>query len=99
MVLTFFVLDLCLDILDAVRGLNLQSNGFASEGLDKDLHSTTETQDQVKGRLLLDVIIGESAAIFKLFASKNQPLLIGGNSCQQRRRGQLESKELVSFKT
>lgn len=31
---TFFVLDLALDIIDGIRGLNLQGNGLASERLD-----------------------------------------------------------------
>merc|ERR1719391_1139305 len=32
------VLDLCLDILDGVRGLHLKGDGLAREGLDEDLH-------------------------------------------------------------
>ena len=32
------VLDLGLDILDGVRGLDLQGDGLPSEGLHKDLH-------------------------------------------------------------
>ncbi len=37
---------------------------------------TSKTQHKVKGGLLLDVVIRESSAIFKLFPSKNQSLLI-----------------------
>merc|ERR1719499_1534507 len=32
------------------------------------------------GECLLDVVIRESSAIFKLFASKDQPLLVWGNA-------------------
>ena len=42
------VLDLSLDVVDGVRGLDLEGNGLASEGLDKDLHTTTKAKDQVK---------------------------------------------------
>jgi len=37
------VLDLGLDILDGVRGLHFQGDGLASQGLDEDLHTTTQT--------------------------------------------------------
>ena len=35
---SLLVLDLCLDIVNCVRGLNLEGDGLASEGLHKDLH-------------------------------------------------------------
>ena len=35
---TFLVLDFCLDILDAIRGLDLESDGLARQGFDEDLH-------------------------------------------------------------
>merc|ERR1719400_1205105 len=35
---SFLVLDLGLDILNGVRGLDLQSNGLAGEGFDENLH-------------------------------------------------------------
>ena len=34
----YLYLDLGLDILDGVRWLNLEGDGLAREGLDKDLH-------------------------------------------------------------
>jgi len=73
----FLVLDLRLDILDAVRWFHLKSDGLASQGFDKDLHSSTQTQNKMKGGLLLDVVIGESATILQLLAGENQPLLVG----------------------
>jgi len=74
------VLDFSLDILDRVRRLHLQSNGFASQGLDKDLHSATEPQNQVKSALLLDVVVGEGPTVLQLLASEDEPLLIWGNA-------------------
>ncbi len=32
---SLLILDLSLDIINSVRGLNIKSNGFASEGLHK----------------------------------------------------------------
>merc|ERR1712243_249012 len=76
----FLVLDLGLDIFDGIRGLNLQGDGLASQGLDKNLHATTQTKDQMKGGLLLDIVVRQGPAILKLLTSKDQPLLIWGNA-------------------
>merc|ERR1711972_109648 len=35
----FFILDLCLDIVDGVRGLHLKSDGFPREGFNENLHT------------------------------------------------------------
>ncbi|KAL0097160.1 hypothetical protein J3Q64DRAFT_1711876 [Phycomyces blakesleeanus] len=35
---TFLVLDLLLNVINAVRALNLEGDGLAGEGLHKDLH-------------------------------------------------------------
>ena len=40
----------------------------------------TKTKDQVKGRFLLDVVVAKGASIFQLFPSKDQPLLIRGDT-------------------
>merc|ERR1711970_526151 len=40
------------------------------------LGTTTESQHQVQGRLLLDVVVGQGASILKLLTSEDQPLLI-----------------------
>jgi len=77
---SLLVLDLGLYILDRVRRLDLKGDGLASQGLDKDLHTTTKAEDQVKGRLLLDVVVAQSAAILQLFAGKDQTLLIWRDS-------------------
>jgi hypothetical protein len=52
---------------------------FPVEGLDKNLLTTAETQDEMEGKLLLDVVIRQSASFLKLIAgkdSKDETLLI-----------------------
>ncbi|XP_068010804.1 polyubiquitin-G-like [Melanerpes formicivorus] len=78
--LAFLVLDLGLHILNGVSAFHLQGDGLACEGLHKDLHAPPQTQDKVEGGLLLDVVVGEGAAILQLLASKDQPLLIWRNA-------------------
>jgi hypothetical protein len=70
------VLDLALDVVDGVARFNLQCDRLAGESFDEDLHTTTKTEDQVEGRLLLDVVVGESAAVLELLAGENQALLV-----------------------
>jgi len=38
------ILNLGLDGLDRVGGLNFEGNGLSSEGLDENLHSTTKSE-------------------------------------------------------
>ncbi|MCO5561096.1 hypothetical protein L7F22_014717 [Adiantum nelumboides] len=77
---TLLVLNLGLHVVDGVRALNFKRDGLASKGFYKDLHATTKTEDKVEGGLFLDVIICKSAAIFKLLASEDEALLIGGDT-------------------
>uniref|UniRef100_A0A453JW85 Uncharacterized protein n=1 Tax=Aegilops tauschii subsp. strangulata TaxID=200361 RepID=A0A453JW85_AEGTS len=70
------VLDLRLDVVYGVRRLNLERDGLAGEGLDEDLHSTTQAEHQVEGGLLLDVVVSEGATVLKLLASKDEALLV-----------------------
>jgi len=77
---SFLVLDLGLNGFNGVGLLNLQGNGLTSESLDEDLHSTSESQDKVKGRFLLDVVVLESTAILKLLTGEDKSLLIWGNT-------------------
>merc|ERR1719466_742671 len=77
---SFFVLDLCLHIFNGIRWFHLQSNSFSGEGLDKDLHSSSETENKMKSALLLDVVIRKSSSILQLFTSKDESLLVWGNS-------------------
>merc|ERR1719351_475653 len=73
-------MDLGLHVLDGVGRLHLKGDCLAGEGLDEDLHATTQTKDQVEGGLLLNVVVGEGPAILKLLAGEDEPLLIRGNS-------------------
>jgi len=77
---SLLVLDLGLDVLDGVRRLDLQSDGLAGQGLDKDLHASAQPQDEMEGGLLLDVVVRESPAVLELLSSKDQTLLIWGDS-------------------
>jgi hypothetical protein len=43
---------------------------LASEGLDEDRHAFPGMQHQVKGELLLDVVVSEGTTILELLASK-----------------------------
>lgn len=44
------------------------------------LTTTTQAEDEVEGRLLLDVVIRKSAAILELLAGEDQALLVRGNT-------------------
>ena len=77
---TLLVLNLLLHGLDSVRGLDFEGDGLPGEGFDKDLHTTTETEDQVEGRLFLDVVVREGAAVFELLAGEDKTLLVRGNT-------------------
>ncbi|KAF0734071.1 hypothetical protein Ae201684_009241 [Aphanomyces euteiches] len=76
----FLVLDFLLHVVNGVRRFHVKRDGLARQSLDEDLHTTTQAQHQVQGRLLLDVVVREGATIFKLLAGKNQALLIRGNA-------------------
>jgi len=74
---TLLVLNLSLDVVNGVGRLDLKSDGLSSEGLDEDLHTTSESEDKMECRFLLDVVIGESTAILKLLTGEDKSLLIG----------------------
>ena len=71
------VLDLGLDVLDGVGGLDLKGDGLASESLDEDLHTSPETEDKVEGGLLLDVVVGQGASVLQLLPGEDETLLVG----------------------
>ncbi len=77
---SLLVLDLGFDIVDGVRWLHIEGDGLASEGLHKDLHASMETKDKVNGELHLDVVAAEGVTILKLLTSKDEALLVGGDS-------------------
>merc|ERR1712241_222659 len=77
---SLLVLDLGFDVLNAIGGLDLEGDSLPSEGLHEDLHTSSESQHKMEGRLFLDVVVRESSSILKLLASEDQPLLIWGDS-------------------
>merc|ERR1712223_2080734 len=77
---SLLVLNLGLDVLNAVASLDLQCDGFAGQGLHEDLHASSQPQDQMEGRLFLDIVIGQCPTVLKLLTSEDQPLLVRGNS-------------------
>jgi hypothetical protein len=74
------VLDLGLNVLDGVSGLDVEGNRLTGEGLDEDLHTTSKSEDQMEGGLLLDVVVRESSAVLELLASEDESLLIRGDT-------------------
>jgi len=76
----FLVLDLGLDIINSIRGLDFESDGLPGQSLDENLHTTTETQDEMEGRLLLNIVIRESPSILELLSSEDQTLLVRGDT-------------------
>ena len=74
---TLLVLDLGLDVLDGVRWLDIKGDGLAGEGLDEDLHTSSKSEDEVEGGLLLDVVVGKGSSVFELLTSEDESLLVG----------------------
>merc|ERR1712012_148733 len=77
---SLLVLDLGLDILNGVRWLNLESDGLASQGLDEDLHTSSQSEHKMESAFLLDVVVGEGSSVFKLLSGKDQSLLVWWDS-------------------
>ena len=71
------VLDLRLDVVDRVGGLDLERDRLARQSLDKDLHAAAQAQHEMKGALLLNVVVGKRAAILELLAGEDKALLVG----------------------
>ena len=76
----FLILDLRLDVIDGIGRFDFEGDGLAGKSLNEDLHTTTEAENEMECGLLLDVIVGEGAAIFKLLASEDETLLVRGNA-------------------
>ena len=45
----FLVLDLALDCFNGVRGLDIEGDGLAGQGLDEDLHAIVYTELRLAG--------------------------------------------------
>jgi len=70
-------LNLGFDIGDSVIWLDVKRDRLSREGLDEDLHGTTsESEDKMKSRLFLNVVIRKCSAIFKLLSGEDQTLLL-----------------------
>lgn len=62
----------------AITANFLVSVVFTGQSLESWFNDTTsKSQDQVKGRFLLNVVVRKGLAFFQLLASKNKSLLIG----------------------
>merc|ERR1719323_2819701 len=74
---SFLILDFCLDILNCVVRLNVESDRLSSQGFHEDLHCTTaKSKNKVKSRFFLDVIIRKSSSVFKLLSGEDETLLL-----------------------
>jgi len=73
---TLLVLDLALDVVDGVRRFHFESDRLTGKGLHEDLHTTTETQNQVEGGLLLNVVVGKRTAVLELLSGEDETLLV-----------------------
>ena len=76
----FLVLDLGLNVLDGIRSFHVKGDRFACQSLYKNLHASSESQDQMKGGLLLNVVVRQGSPILQLFACKNESLLVWGDA-------------------
>lgn len=79
-----FVLDLALHTFNAVACLCLNCDSLSGQRSHENLHSSPESEDQVDGRLLLDVVISHSPTVFKALSGEDEPLLVDGDAllCQ-----------------
>merc|ERR1712153_141537 len=73
---SFLILDLGFDVLNGVCWLDIKGDGLTGESLDKDLHTTSKSEDEMESGLLLDVVIRKSSAIFQLLTGEDESLLI-----------------------
>ena len=65
-------------VVDGVGAFDLESDGLSGQGLNENMHTITETEDEMESRLLLDVVIDEGAAVFKLLSDEDESLLVWG---------------------
>jgi len=77
---SLLILDLGLHVLYGIRRLHLKGDGFTSQGLHEDLHSSSEPENKVESTFLLDVVIRKCSAVFQLLTGKDQSLLVWGDS-------------------
>jgi len=90
---SFLILNLLLNIIDGVRGLDFQSNSLTGKSLYKDLHTATKTENQVKSRFLLDIIIRKGTAIFELLTGKTITLDVEPSDSIENVKAKIQDKE------
>jgi hypothetical protein len=54
---SFLILDLGLNVVNGVWGFNVEGDGLTGKGLDEDLHTSSESKDQMESWFLLDVVV------------------------------------------
>jgi len=74
------ILYLCLDITNGVQDLCHKSNGFSSQIINKDFYSISKKQQQVKHRILLDILISSVSFILQFLPRKYPSLLVRRNT-------------------
>lgn len=77
---SFFVGDLGFNSFNSVSCLNINHDGLSSQGLNKDLHTSSQSEDQVESWFFVNVIIREGSTIFQLLACKDESLLVSGDA-------------------
>ncbi len=60
--------------------LSVAVEGLSEQGQRGVEHTASESEHQVEGRLLLDVVVLKGAAVLELLAGKDQALLVGGDA-------------------
>lgn len=69
-----------LDLGDAVGVLHIDCHGLTSESSHEYLHSSPESEHEMDGALLLDVVVTQAAFILKLLAPEDESLLVYGDT-------------------
>ncbi len=77
---SFLVLYFGFDVFNGVTGLHVECNCFSSESFHENLHSSSQSQNQVQSGFFLNVVVRQSSSVFQLFSSEDQSLLIRRNS-------------------
>ena len=74
------VFYLGLDVLNGVSRFDDYRDSSTGESRNEKLHTASQSQNQVKGGLFLDVVVTQGTAVLELLASKDQALLVWGDA-------------------
>jgi hypothetical protein len=75
------LVQLCTAVVVAGANAHLVAVVLGGEGLERGLDdAAAQTEDEMQGRLLLDVVVGERAAVLELLAGEDEALLVRGNA-------------------